>query len=211
MSAARPAARIVLALALLAFLTLPRAWSDTADDSTVVAAWDAHGGVLQPDASVAVPRGRRPTYDEVETYVWQVIPPELHSRFARLELFTVPETSSDSTDGTVVETDDGSAWILSLDEQEGEDAVLGGAHDDQEVFDTAVVHELGHVLSLSPDQMTADTTVQTYPVDEGTLRPDSWLNVFYVQFWKDKYPGWKDSEDPGQADALYRAPASING
>jgi hypothetical protein len=198
--------RAVLAgFLLLVLLAGPATWAQSADDdsSVVVAAWDVTAGTPVPDSSVRVPRSRRATYDRVEAYVWSAIPADLRPRIARLELFVVDPDAEDPSDGTVIETDDETGWILALDEKEGEAAVAGDSQDDQGVFDTVIVHELGHVLSLSQDQMAADGVRGTYKVEEGTLRPDSWLNAFYVAFWKNRYPGWKDNEDPDQAAALY--------
>ncbi len=191
-------------LALLLCLGAAAAGAQSSDDQgTVVAAWDITAGVPRADADIPVLRSRQQTYDRVEGYVWQALPPDVRSRVERLELFVVPESASDPSDGTVIENDAGTAWILGLDEGEGERALLGGDAEDERTFDETIVHEVGHILSLSPDQMTGDERTGTYVVDEGTLRPDAWLNVFYNTFWRNRYPGWKDNEDPDQTTKLY--------
>lgn len=192
-------------LALLLALRLAAAWAQSSDDNgTVVAAWDATSGAPRADPGVSVPGSRRRTYDRVEGYVWQALPPDIRPRIGRLELFVVPDAAADASDGSVIENDAGTSWIMGFDEGEGERAVVGGDREDEQTFDEVIVHEIGHVLSLSPDQMTDDSVAGTYVVDEGTLRPDAWLNLFYTTFWRNHYPGWKDTEDQEAAGKLYR-------
>jgi len=52
-----------------------------------------------------------------------------------------------------------------------------------------ITHEYGHVLSLNHTQFLDDYDEEsgTLTIDEGTLKEDAFLNVFYNKYWKKHY------------------------
>jgi hypothetical protein len=56
-----------------------------------------------------------------------------------------------------------------------------------------VVHEYGHYLTLNTTQMYSDPEWGACKTPlYGCQTPDSYINLFYLQFWKEIYPEWKE-------------------
>lgn len=83
-----------------------------------------------------------------------------------------------------------------------------------------LVHEFGHLLTLSPDQVPPSLAVFNNPDDEaiyldeasacpdyfpgeGCANPDSYINDFYRQFWADIYEEWNELNLEENDDAYY--------
>ena len=175
----------------------------SADARTVVAAWSISGDTARPDPSVGMAADRRAAFDAVEVYVWSALPPDAKARVSRLELFVVPGSVENASDGTAAENDDGTTWTLGLDDGEAESAVLGGDVSDEGTFDEVVAHEVGHVLSLNKDQRADRGTAGTYADDEGAFAASSYLNRFYQRFWKGHYADWSADADEDQSSRVY--------
>jgi hypothetical protein len=204
----RPFLIAALLLSALLILGSVPAWSESSqgDEETVVASYVIVKGIIRPDPGVSVAASQKKLYDKVGTYVWNAVPPDCKSLVDRLELFVTPADAENPSDGTATPNDDGSRWTLSFSWDEAESAVIEQNADDEEVFDEVIVHELGHVLSLKTDQMTEDASLGTYSDSDGTFAKDAYLNVFYQEFWKGKYPDETDNgKDPAQTSALYDA------
>lgn len=188
----------------------PAAWADDSADAgqQVVAAYTTVKGSVRPDPGVSVAASKKKLYDMAESYIWAAIPPDCRPLVSRLELFATQTSAEDAVDGTATPNDDGSRWTLSFDWGEAESAVVERNADDEAVFDEVIAHELGHILSLKSDQFTDDDSRGTYSDSDGTFRKSAYLNAFYQDFWKDRYPGWTDKDgDQEQAAALYGAHA----
>ncbi len=202
-----PGLRAVLAAFLLTVLGSAAAAQSSADlrgdTSGVVAAYTISHGAVMADPGVGVAADKRSAYNAVEAYVWNALPPDTRSRVSRLELFVISTAAADPSDGTVTENDDGATWTLSLDEGEGESAVLGGGESDREVFDEVIAHETAHVLSLNQDQRSDGVIAGRYSDDEGPFSDSSYLNQFYQAFWKGHYPDWSADSARGLASDVY--------
>lgn len=55
--------------------------------------------------------------------------------------------------------------------------------DDLRALTRTFIHEYGHIVTLSGDQMTAGGACGTTSLDEGCLAADSYLNVFLNRYW----------------------------
>ncbi len=62
-------------------------------------------------------------------------------------------------------------------------------------FDTTIVHEFAHLLSLNASQMQKEST-GTYENEEGILAKKSYLNLFFQKFWTDIYEEFQEAVDP---------------
>ncbi len=197
----------VLLLCALLVLGSLSAWAEGSDSDaeTIVASYAIVRGDVRPDPGISMAGSQKRLYDTVESYVWKAVPPDCRALISRLALFVSRTNAEDATDGTATLNDDGVSWTLSLDWGEAESAVIEQDPDGEEVFDEVIAHELGHVLSLKDDQFTDDQT-DTYSDSDGTFAQDAYLNAFYQEFWKNRYPGWADKGgDQKQAEALYDA------
>jgi len=64
------------------------------------------------------------------------------------------------------------------------DSIQDGKINKSNITDT-IIHEFGHVLTLNGTQMdTYNPASETYNIEEGTLKANSYLNLFYNKFWK---------------------------
>jgi len=74
----------------------------------------------------------------------------------------------------------------------------------KETLTNTIIHEFGHILTLNSTQMdTYNPISKTYNIDAGTLKKDSYLNLFYEKFWKD------DIENPQKLDSTNKNTNSI--
>ena len=74
----------------------------------------------------------------------------------------------------------------------------------KETLTNTIIHEFGHILTLNSTQMdTYNPISETYNIDAGTLKKDSYLNLFYEKFWKD------DIENPQKLDSTNKNTNSI--
>ncbi len=71
-------------------------------------------------------------------------------------------------------------WSLSVDPK---DTIDGNGNFTPYSMKT-IIHESAHIISLNKSQMTSDNNGSLYVVREGTLKKDSYLNVFFHRFWE---------------------------
>lgn len=55
-----------------------------------------------------------------------------------------------------------------------------------------LVHEYGHYLTLNRKQMDTESRVCHTEAIYGCEKEEAYLNQFYLKFWKDIYPEWKE-------------------
>jgi hypothetical protein len=117
----------------------------------------------------------------------KLIPLSYLSRISQYEVF------SDGVDGTVgyvwSEQDMQKKWILSLD---AADFFTSSGKLDEKQLTEIVIHEFGHILTLSYDQIDKKaSSASVYKAEVGYAKPKSYLNLFYQRFWKSTYKEWK--------------------
>ena len=129
--------------------------------------------------------------------IWEavagLIPEQYLHQIAFFELFT---DGYDDFLGAIEEVEsDSGFFIFSLDLVDMVDEDLNLNAD--LLFDT-IIHELGHIITLSTDQVAwveeEDSDPGTYFVYEYDLDTfsDSYLNLFFQRFWKDLYNEWSE-------------------
>lgn len=131
-------------------------------------------------------KGEAFTPDKEKTHkmLWQqalkLIPDAYEPMIKQLEI------SSDGTDGVLASVAPISEpikdWVLQLDHK---DLMKNGKIDHKSFADT-VVHEFGHILTLSANQMQENgrSVGETYETEEGITKEKAYLNQFYQKFWK---------------------------
>ncbi len=130
--------------------------------------------VLDTKDSAKIDNQHQKIWDKVQ----DIIPSKYMEMINRFEI---------NTDGygeitAFVDSVDNRNWSLSVDirdllDEDGrfmEDGII------------TIIHEFAHIISLNSEQMTTDKRDNTlYTVEEGTLKKDSYLNMYYQRFWKD--------------------------
>lgn len=103
-----------------------------------------------------------------------------------------------NTMGAVEQSDDPRYWILSMDIADAENFPVAS---------TTLVHEFGHLLTLNerqvkinmelfenPDDLEiyeeAEAACDTYFLYEGCSQEDSYINLFFQEFWPGLYEEW---------------------
>lgn len=185
-----------VACALVLFSLVVGLWSqDAADDTTTVAAYSVAGGKLS-----GAPKDQAAIWKAVVA----LVPPTLLNLVENLEFFEVKESESDTeTDGWALQSDDGQSFTLGLNLANAKAAFVDRDTEVRATFEQTIVHEFGHVLSFRASQMD-ENAAGTLQLDEGTLKPDAYLNVFYDKFWKKAYPGHSvDATSDDEGTRLY--------
>lgn len=96
------------------------------------------------------------------------------------------------------ENDELTKWRMVLDLKDAFDAD-GNYIDD---FDTTIVHEFAHLLSLNAGQMQKKSN-GTYENEEGILAEKAYLNQFYQEFWQDIKADFDEIVDPNDPETAY--------
>lgn len=169
-----------LVCSLVLFSLVVAVWSqDTAADTVTVATYTVSGEKLAGAS-------------KDQTAIWRsvvaLVPSPLLSLVKRVEFFEVKESdAATETDGWALLSDDGQSFTLGLNLVNATVAFVDCDAEMRTTFELTIVHEFGHVLSFRASQMD-ENAVGTLQLDEGTLKPDAYLNVFYEKFWKKAYP-----------------------
>lgn len=139
--------------------------------------------------------------------LWNKITSFLPKKY--LKMIAIFEINTDGVDNTMAfvneEDDTSSTWRLAIDIK---DALNENGEFKKEFINT-VLHEFAHILTLNNEQMLSDTTEtsNTYTIQEGSLKPKAYLNLFYQKFWKEMMPDYhemiENSEDQAKVDSFY--------
>lgn len=119
-------------------------------------------------------------------FLWQVIKKITPARY--LAMIKQFEINTDGQGGTTafVYSEDNINWTLAVDSIDILDANANLTKDGIRTL----IHEISHIISLNHKQMADDFKGDGLQIDEGRLKPDSYLNLFYRHFWSDA--GLKD-------------------
>lgn len=149
------------------------------------------------------------THQQVWKYFSSIIPASERSVIAEYSIIT------DGQGGTLAAVSqtqsDPNLWSLQVDI-----ADTGNYHE----LTYTLVHEFAHVLTLGPQQVPPSRAVFNNPDDddiyfdeasacpghfpgEGCANADSYINVFYDQFWAELYEEWNEINLEEDDDAYY--------
>ncbi len=119
--------------------------------------------------------------DKIHQKIWdkitQIIPPKYQNMISKYEMGT--DAMYNLTGAVDVLKD--KSWIIWIDqndliEQNGSFNTYGIG---------TIIHEMAHIISLNTEQIEENSNDPTlYKVDEGTLKKEAYLNVFYHKFWE---------------------------
>jgi hypothetical protein len=134
---------------------------------------------------------------EIWDLIVDIVPAEYRDGVGYFLVFT---DGPAGTLGAVEQTDDPATWTLEIDQQDA-----GNFSD----LTTTLIHEISHIFTLDQNQVATDYAVfnapddqsayeqgdaacDTYFLFEGCSTPDSYINLFFDQFWQDIYPEWQE-------------------
>ena len=119
-------------------------------------------------------------YNNVWNEIKKVVPENYRNYLIKMQVFT------DGADNTLAYmiTDDlkPAKWIISVDLIDS----LNYKGEFTKDFTDTLIHEFMHLITLNESQMQQKPSLfgETYTTDEGSLKKDSYLNLFYEKFWK---------------------------
>lgn len=130
--------------------------------------------------------------DAVVTEVWDLYVEIAGDDAAAMNGFAVFDDEDDTLQASVWrDTKTGSTWTL--------DVNLAYA-DERDALEATLIHEYGHVLSLSLDQVSeVSGSCPTLEMDEGCAHDDSWIASFVDRFWGPEST-WPDGSDESTED-----------
>jgi hypothetical protein len=150
------------------------------------------------------------THQDIWNYFITLIPADQRQILAEYSVMT---DGKDNLLAAVSQTYDNPAlWNLEVDIADANDAYN---------LTYTLVHEVGHLLTLSPDQVPPSTAVFNNPDDEniyleevsdcpnyfpgeGCAEPNSYINAFYNQFWTDIHGELQDINLEEDDDVYYQ-------
>lgn len=192
-----------LALLVLVTAGTPVLWGQEAgaDTGPVVASYPVHGGVLEGRAAEE--------HRRIWASIGAFVPGSLWGLVDTVELFLPPENLPEgaaATDGYASLNENGLTFTLGLNLDSARAAFLDRDPEALGEYRRTVLHEFGHVLALQASQRDESETVRgTLVIDEGTLVPGAYLNLFFDRFWKPSYPGrGPETTSDAEGSALYQ-------
>jgi hypothetical protein len=168
-----------------------------------LASYPVEGDEIGEVDSLWVPQDYKILQDDLETHahIWEyftaVIPPEVRRRVDRLTIFT--DGSRNKLAWVKPTKDQGELWTIGFDIADA---------DYPPYLTETLVHEVGHLVTLNAGQLALGDdnplTCETYLLYEGCSYEDSYINLFYQQFWPDIYEEWQQVEGAA-SEAEFRA------
>jgi hypothetical protein len=174
-------------------------WGDGEDEEIILVTYqvsgdDISGPVEEPvSGDLADLQGDVQTQEEIWDYFVSFMPADQRDLIAEFIIFT------DGSGNVLAATDQLSeapdAWSLEVD--------IADAEDKAELTYT-LLHEYAHVLTLNNTQFSAAASGgDTYESEDEPLAGDSYLNLFYQEFWTDIYTEWELAYDEDYLDDFY--------
>ncbi len=154
---------------------------------------------------------------EAHEQIWLFALPIYEDNLQRFSTFVIFTDGPDEALASVFRTaEDGTRWCLAIDIA---DAWVDGELNQQDLR-FSLIHELAHVLALNDEQVPVDDELfgneedadlfedkrsecRTLFLDEGCAKADSYINLFYEDFWRDhaeEFDAIDAIDDPDERD-----------
>ena len=174
-------------------------WGDGEDEEIILVTYQVSGDEISGPVEEPVSGDLADLQEDVQTqeeiwdYFVSFIPADERDLIAEFIIFT------DGSGNVLAATDQLSeapdAWSLEVD--------IADAQYKAELTYT-LLHEYAHVLTLNNTQFRADgADGETYESEDEPLAGDSYLNLFYQEFWTDIYTEWELAYDEDYLDDFY--------
>ena len=116
-------------------------------------------------------------HQNIWDYFRTIIPPESRPNLVQFVIYA-STTSDGKFDDTLYDN-----WLMYYN-------IL--AQQNADIMSDILIHEYGHYLTLNRKQMDWESNVCHTEAIYGCEKADAYLNLFYLEFWKDIYPEWKE-------------------
>lgn len=183
---------------IIAIILIISAWqlippeNYTASGEKKFGSYDVENGDFQEFEETDFTEDKKEGIEGIRHYIDDALPDEYMEMVYSLEVMTDGDEGNDAY--VYMDTHHSNEWVICID--------YANAYDDNgafsEDFDETVSHEAMHIITLNETQIDNDSKRDTYVVDEGKLKEDSYLNVFYNKFWKDSMDVHKEFMDLGE-------------
>jgi hypothetical protein len=174
-------------------------WGDEEDEEIILLTYQVNGDEISDPAEASVSGDlvelQRDTeaQEEIWDYFINFMPAEQREPIAEFIIFTDGAGNVLAATDQLDETQD--TWSLEID--------LADTDNKAELTYT-LLHEYAHILTLNNAQFVADASSgSTYQSEDNYTAEDSYLNLFYQQFWADIYSEWEGYYDDDDVDAFY--------
>lgn len=175
--------------------------TDSQDDSKVVnlAKYKVNGDEISPMSKLAVPKEYLTYQEDIEAHnrIWNyfvaILPTDQRTWINEYLVFT--DGKSDIQAWVRRSPNNPDKWSLGADMLDSRNPIS---------LTKTLVHEFGHLLTLNTGQLEADGKYSyverpgvgvcpQYSTRDGCTDPDSYLNQFYLKFWRGIYPEWYEN------------------
>jgi hypothetical protein len=175
------------------------AWGDEEDEEIILVTYQVSGDEISDPAKESVSgdltelQQDTETQEEIWDYFVHFMPAEQREPIAEFIIFT------DGTDNVLAATDQlgetQDTWSLEIDIADT---------DDKAELTSTLLHEYAHILTLNNAQFVPDVSSgSTYQSEDNYTTEDSYLNLFYQQFWADIYAEWEGYYDDDSLEEFY--------
>jgi hypothetical protein len=156
-----------------------------ADQEYILVTYQVSGDeISSPKVETNVPAEFVEYQNDTQTheYLWKfftdLIPAEQRGMISEFVIFS---DGVDNVIGAVDEASTPGTWTLEMDIVDSQDL---------STLSTTLIHEFGHMLTLSDQQIEESSSCSTYLTIDGCSRSGSYINDFYDAFWTDIYDEW---------------------
>lgn len=172
--------------------------TDSEDDSKVInlAKYKVEGDAISPLSKLSVPKEYLTYQEDTEAHyrIWNyfvaILPADQRRWINEYLVFT--DGKSDIQAWVRRSPSNPDKWSIGADMLDSRNPIS---------LTETLIHEFGHLLTLNTDQLDADGKYDyverqgvgacpQYSTRDGCTNSDSYLNQFYVKFWKRIYPEW---------------------
>ncbi len=122
----------------------------------------------------------RPTPNTQHQQLWQLVNALIGTKAVKKRLisFEIFDDKQNDTAASVWRSDNPATWHMNIN--------AAFANDDKKDLIRTIIHEYGHVITLSDNQVGGITgACPRIQLDEGCGQAGSYINNFYTVFWKD--------------------------
>jgi hypothetical protein len=175
-------------------------WDEDRADAVDLIMYQIEGDTIVNPYNYNVDYDLEPYQQDTELHqrIWDMfvlfIPPEYHQYYTRFTIIT--DGPGNILAATRQTSSRPETWTLRID--------IMDANDDENLANS-LIHEFSHLLTLNGTQVNQDPgqSCSAYGTEYLCSLPDSYLNLFFEEFWAEIYPEWEE------VDALQGSPDYI--
>jgi hypothetical protein len=157
------------------------------EDGYVLVTYKVSGDkISSPDYTKKIPSTYSKYQKDTDEHkrIWKVITDVIPlDQRKDLDQFIIFTDGMDNFTGAVDEGSTPDTWSFQADILDSQNFAT---------LSTTLVHEFGHMVTLSSEQVDyGASTCKNYSTSDGCSTKNSYINTFFISFWKDTYKEWK--------------------